>query len=253
VCSIQIRTVAHLARQGRHASLNRKPERGTAVVEFALVLVFLLLLLAGVVDYSFTLQAKRNLSDAARSAARSGVQACIGNSSCTAGNPGNADATALGSIRSTLGAEASRVTRVIIFRSASANTEVPPSCLASTSGGVDGLCNVIERPFDTTAPTIPTKWVVGTRNRNNASADYLGVYVEATNKRVFGLAGPGATLFSQASFRLEPPVTQASNLQPLPTFPQNPPDWVWDPYADDGSDDGDSGTYVPPNAQNGTA
>ena len=231
--------------------METRTERGTAVIEFALALILLVPVLGGVIDYSMVAQAKRSLSDATRSAARSGVQACIGSGSCTAPNPADADATLYEAIRNVLGSKASGVTKLIIFKSASADMVVPAACLTTTAGGITGQCNVVYDPYSGSTPSIPAFWTIATRNRSNANADYLGVYVEYTHRNLFRLTSATTQLTSQAAFRLEPPVTQSANLQPLPTFPQAPPDapgWTWtEPDWDAPS----GGAYVPPAPGNG--
>ena len=231
---------------------HRKTESGNAIVEFALVVVVLVPLLAGVIDFSFLAQSRRNLTDAARAAGRAGVQACIGSGTCTAGNPADADTTLYLAIRNVLGSKAPNVTKLIIYKSTTANQNVPATCLTSTTGGVSGLCNVLVNPYATSStPTIPTNWSIATRNRDNATADYLGVYLEYTHQNFFRVFANTRQLRAQAAFRLEPPVTQSANLQPLPTFPQAPldhPGWTW---TEPNWGGGGGGPYVPPNPGNG--
>ena len=151
-----------------------------------------------------------------------------------------------------LGANASRVSKLIIFKSSSADLTVPAACLSTGGSGVSGVCNIVRNPFDGSPVTMPTDWPVATRNRNNSSADYLGVYVEYSYPSLLPISGGSKLLKAQASFRLEPPVTQSANLQPLPTFAQAPPDapgWTW--TEPDWGGGGDSGPYVPPDPGNG--
>jgi Flp pilus assembly pilin Flp len=204
-------------------------EQGAASVEFGLVFVLLVFLFAGVVDLALMLQMKRNLSDSARAAARSGAQACIGSSSCTAGNPQDADATAIAAIRSVLGSSAQDVTKIIIYQSAAADLAVPADCLATSLDGIAGKCNVVRSPFSGAAVPIPTLWPIGTRVRNAVNAEYMGVLVEYNYNNPVAIFGGRRTLKSQSSFRLEPPASETSTAAVLPEYPSPIETTNWTP------------------------
>ena len=205
-------------------------EAGAASVEFGLVLVLVVFLFAGVVDLALMLQMKRNLSDSARAAARSGAQACIGSASCTAGNPQDSDATAVAAVRSVLGAEAKDVSKVIIFQSASADMSVPAECLTTNLDGIAGKCNVIRNPFVGPTTVIPTLWPIATRVRNTINAEYMGVFVEYKYNNPVAIYGGIRTLKSQSAFRLEPPASENAPTIVLPEYPSvDDPDFNWTP------------------------
>jgi Flp pilus assembly protein TadG len=194
-------------------------EHGAASVEFGLVFVLLVFVFAGVVDLALMLQTKRNLSDSVRAAARSGAQACIGSASCTAGNPQDADATAVAAVRSVLGSSAKDVSKIIIYQSPAANMGVPADCLATTLDGIAGKCNVVRSPFAGAAVSIPTLWPIGTRVRNAANAEYMGIFVEFNYQNPVAIFGGNRTLKSQSAFRLEPPASETATAAVLPEYP----------------------------------
>jgi Flp pilus assembly pilin Flp len=211
----------------RWSNRDTTPESGAASVEFGLVFVLLVFLFAGVVDLALMLQMKRNLSDSARAAARSGAQACIGSASCTAGNPQDADATAIAAVRSVLGSSAKDVTKIIIYQSEGADMSVPPACLTTALNGIAGKCNIVRAPFAGAAVAIPTLWPIGTRVRNAIDAEYMGIFVEYNYKNPVAIFGGNRTLKSQSAFRLEPPASETSTAADLPEYPSaiDPVNW----------------------------
>jgi TadE-like protein len=196
-----------------------KHEVGAASVELGLVAVLLVFLFAGLVDLALTLQMKRNLSDSVRAAARSGAQACIGSTTCTAGNPQDADTTAVEAVRSVLGTGASEVSKIIIYQSPTADLGVPALCLTTTANGIAGKCNILRNPFASGTYNIPTLWPIGTRVRNAANAEYLGIYVEYAYDNPVSIYGNKRVLKSQSAFRLEPPATETAAVVALPEYP----------------------------------
>jgi Flp pilus assembly pilin Flp len=210
----------------RNALVDSNAERGVAAVEFGLVLVLLVFLFAGVVDLALTLQMKRNLTDSARAAARSGAQACIGSPTCTAGNPNDSDATAVDAIRSVLGSNASDVSKIVIYNSTTSDRAVPSDCLNTATSGISGKCNVIRKPFAGGPVPIPTDWPIGTRVRNAVNAEYLGIYIEYNYNNPVSIYGGKRKLKSQSSFRLEPPAAETSAVVVLPEQTDNVPDSV---------------------------
>jgi hypothetical protein len=211
------------------SSRNTSSEVGAASVEFGLVFVLLVFLFAGVVDLALMLQTKRNLSDSVRAAARSGAQACIGSASCTAGNPQDADATAIAAVRSVLGSSAKDVSKIIIYKSAAANMSVPPLCLTTTANGIADSCNIVRAPFAGAPVPIPTLWPIGSRVRNAINAEYMGVFVEFNYKNPVAIYGTNRTLKSQSAFRLEPPASETSTAAVLPEYPGEIDPTLWTP------------------------
>jgi Flp pilus assembly pilin Flp len=220
-------TIQKLRKVPTPSTHNATQESGAASVEFGLVFVLLVFLFAGLIDLALMLQMKRNLSDSARAAARSGAQACIGSSSCTAGNPNDADATAVAAIRSVLGSSAKDVTKIIVYQSAAADMSVPPDCLTTAFDGIAGKCNIVRSPFAGAAVPIPTLWPIGTRVRNAVNAEYMGIFVEYNYKNPVAIYGGQRTLKSQSAFRLEPPASETSTAAVLPEYPSTPEGSNW--------------------------
>lgn len=206
-------------------------EAGAASVEFGLIAVLLVFLFAGLVDLALTLQMKRNLSDSVRAAARSGAQACIGSATCTAGNPQDADITAVEAVRSVLGSSAAEVSKIIIYQSATADLGVPALCLTTAAGGVNNTCNILRNPFAGATYSVPTFWPIATRVRNAANAEYMGIYVEYAYENPVSIYGSNRNLKSQSAFRLEPPATETAALVVLPDYPNvnDPVVWTYNP------------------------
>ncbi len=222
-------------------------ERGVAAVEFGLVATLLVFLFAGVVDLALTMQMKRNLTDSARAAARSGAQACIGSPTCTAGNPNDADNTAVDAVRSVLGSNASAVTKIVIYKSTTSDLAIPAQCLSTTADGISQQCNVIRKPFAGGSVAIPTQWPIATRVRNAVDAEYLGIYVEYNYQNPVSIFGGRRTLKAQSSFRLEPPASETSAVAVLPEYPNENDDVIF--TADEGWTAPNG--YVPPENGNG--
>jgi Flp pilus assembly protein TadG len=208
-------------------------ERGAIAVEFGLMLLVLITLLAGVADFSSLHQAKRDISDAARAGARAGAQACIADATCVIGNPNDADVRVQSAIQEFLGIRSRDIERLIIFR-AGANDSVPAPCLASSSG-VTGDCNVTTNPFGVNgeANTLNmSSWPSTSRSRDESLPDYIGVHIIYRHHSPVGLFGPTPMVTARATFRLEPPILANQTLDPLdPLAPTDPfPTW-WCDYT----------------------
>lgn len=106
-------------------------ERGTALVETALIAPLLLLLIFGTVEWGFVFRDSLTVANSARAGARAAA---------SAGNDPLAD---LRVIRAVEGASGTLegIEKIVVFKANSASSSVPAACKASTTG-VDGLCNV---------------------------------------------------------------------------------------------------------------
>ncbi len=65
--------ISFKGKNGGHARRRMRSEQGAAVVEFALVLPILLLILLGILDFSFMLYDKAVITNASREGARAGI------------------------------------------------------------------------------------------------------------------------------------------------------------------------------------
>lgn len=196
-------------------------ERGAGLVELALVASLLCLLIAGAFDYGFAWRSGLAANEAARTGARVGSGQSLSR---------GADYYALSGLRASLvsSGEDSRLVKVVIFKSTSANGKVPTSC---TNDVPSGTCNVLNRTqlinmevssFDLTISSNPAvdptgtgclkpgeallaNWCPNARsNSQETGSDYYGVYVELRYRNQFPLLGPGTTVRRTAVMRLEP-------------------------------------------------
>ncbi len=206
---------------GRRLGELRRGQRGVAMVELAFVAMLLLVIVAGTFDYGFAWRSGL----AANEAARTGARVASGQ----AKSPG-ADYYALNGVRASLVAsgQIANVRKIIIFKSTTANGAVPSTCTATTP---TGTCNVLNgtqlqalssSSYSLVISTDPTVAPTGTGclltsaamlagwcpsarvNNPQASADYVGVYVELWYKNQFPVLGSGTTVRRTAVMRVEP-------------------------------------------------
>lgn len=200
-----------------------RAERGVTIVEFSFVMVILLTIVAGTVDYGRAWQSGLAITEAVRTGARVGS----GQASLQ-----SADYNALTGIRASLVAsdKIDNVELVVIFRSTTANGTVPTSCTSATSPS--GTCNVFtgaqlvalgpssfniiwaadpdDPPTGGTGcanvgAALHRGWCPTSRNNTQASADYYGVYIRYRHDNLFPVMGESRTLSRTAVMRLEPP------------------------------------------------
>ncbi|CAN5622544.1 hypothetical protein BH10ACT1_BH10ACT1_20250 [soil metagenome] len=185
-------------------------ERGTVLVEMAIVSVFLLTIAAGAFDLGMAWRGGLGVNEAARTGARVGS---------AQGPLREADFYALSGVKSALtsSGQIDDVTRVVVFRSTSATGTIPTAC--KTSSTTD--CQVIsgadfrtawESQAVTTATTttgclqIATakNWCPTTRINTQAVAEYYGVWVQVQHDYQFPMMGSGISIARTAVMRLEP-------------------------------------------------
>jgi Flp pilus assembly protein TadG len=196
-------------------------ERGATLVEFALVAMFLLVLVAGTFDYGFAWRSGLAVNEGARAGARVGSSQGIGR---------GADYYALNSVKSALTASGAidQVTKVVVFKSTTTDGVVPSTCTAAVP---TGTCNVLTgaqlkaltvSSYDLTISSDPAVAPTGTgclksnaaqrvgwcpsarSNSQESGADYYGVYVELSYPRKFSVLGGNITVTRTAVMRLEP-------------------------------------------------
>jgi Flp pilus assembly protein TadG len=206
----------------RRADARRsRGEGGAALVEFAVISMFILVLIAATFDYGFAWRAGLAVNEGARSGARVGSSQSLSK---------GADYYALNSVRATLAAsgEINQVEKVVVFKSTTANGRVPSTCLANTP---TGTCNVLTgtqlkaltaSSYDlvissdpNVAPTgtgclkttaaVRVGWCPNARSNNqDTGADYYGVYVQLKYPRKFRFPGSSIKVTRTAVMRLEP-------------------------------------------------
>ena len=186
-------------------------DRGAVVTEFALLAPLLALIVAGVLEFGLAWRDSMTVSNALRSGARVGSNA---------GREREADYTILKSVQAAMEeVPTARIERIIVYKATTSNSSVPASCLSiTTSGGVNGTCNVyvasdLSRPLsdfdgtDSCTASAPDRyWCPSNRQNQQAlGADYLGVWMQVRYDYVTGLfPGDGLTIRDRAIMRLEP-------------------------------------------------
>jgi Flp pilus assembly protein TadG len=206
----------HVARSSRRSS----GERGAVTVELAVVAILLLTLVAGTFDYGFAWRTGLAGNEAARTGARVGSSQALSR---------GADYYALNGLRASLRSSGvmDDVRKVVIFKSTTADGEVPTSCLNPSP---TGTCNVLTGaqldaltvssfnltiPTDGSSPTgtgclttsaaMRAGWCPNARSNNqDTGADYYGVYVELFYDNQFSILGNGTAVKRTAVMRLEP-------------------------------------------------
>lgn len=210
--------IRHLTRTSDRRR-RRDDERGSAIVELAVVALFIFSLTAGAFDYGSAWRASLALNEASRTAARVGS---------AAGPTRGADFNALSGAKSALVASGrlDDVTRVVVFKSTTANGKVPNACKAGTSSschiltGAQFRTNWQESTMEDATNengclkvAVGKGWCplgvpLGTNPRVNvqASAEYYGVWIQMRHQFDFPIVGAGQTIERTTTMRLEPKV-----------------------------------------------
>lgn len=210
--------IAHRHRQAGRASSgtprsNRAAERGAALVELAMVALFLLTISGAAFDFGMTWRVTLIDNEAARAGARTG--------STMADDP-LADWYALSNARAALssGKQLANVQRVVIYRSDTANGAVPSGCTSGTT--TSSLCNVLtgaqfsalaQTDFNTTTGCINagkatvTNWCPNVRDNVQLTANYFGIWIDIKYTNLFKLRGASIDITRTAVMRLEPDVS----------------------------------------------
>jgi Flp pilus assembly protein TadG len=183
-------------------------ERGVALVEFAIVALFLFSLAMGMVEYGLAYKGQENTL----AATRSGVRA-----NASLGKDVLADYQALTSLRADLAASGmlGQIELVVVYRSATADGEPPPNCLSATATGT--RCNIFSQAdiqtlnqatFSTTTgcstASRSSTWCPSDRNDNQLTADYVGMYVRIRHPFITNFYGSGMAISQRSVMRIEP-------------------------------------------------
>lgn len=202
-----------LARTRRANDPNR--ERGAAIVEFAIVIPFLMIMVLGMVEIGTAWKANQQVVQAARSGARTVTQL---------GPIDIADQQALQAVSATFEDEADRIIQVIVF-DAPADGQVPPGCLDGIAAPADP-CNIYDATdllqvnspnyFDSNfdpndlsngcgGAGASRNWCPNTRSNNQQTATFVGVYVEFEQDYFTGFFGVDTyTITETTVMRIEP-------------------------------------------------
>ena len=188
-------------------------EQGAALVEFAMIAMFLLFILGSAFDYGMTWRVTLVANEAARAGARTGS---------SLDQQPLADWYALTNARASLssGNQLQNVQRVVIYKSTDVAGTVPPECATASSTTLD--CNVLsgaqfraiaQADFNATtgcintAKAIAANWCPNERNNVQLTADYYGFWVQTRYNNQFKVAGAGMNVNRDAVMRLEPDVS----------------------------------------------
>jgi Flp pilus assembly protein TadG len=193
-----------------HASLRAEGERGAALVELSVMLLLLIIIAFGIVEFGSAWNRKLQMETAARAGARVGS---------SLGNTRLADYGLLQASRSALNdIGLANVDYVVVFNAAASNGARTGSCAANPPVSVSGQCNVYTGSYiqtmsqaDFTGTTSCTGtspdrfWCPTTRQAVQSSGpDYLGVWIRARYVTITGVFHSPFALSSTAVMRLEP-------------------------------------------------
>jgi len=193
-------------------------QRGAVIVELAVALPLLLVLISGILDLGMAFHSSRNVTEAARSAARAGS---------AAGDHRLADYSILRSIQGNYIASGDDVVAISVFKTpAGSNGAVPAGCEAGSSG-VANVCNVYTGDVldnldpanfaaENCAGEADANWCPTTRLAAFENGDYLGVRVWVDHDALLGFFLTDQEFTKQAVFQLEP-VGDFDVPPPLPT------------------------------------
>lgn len=189
--------------------LRRRRQRGQTLVEFALVLPVFLVILFGVIEFGFVLNAQLGVSFASREAALTAAEA---------GSDATADCAILRSVQGTITAPAdrSKVTSVRIYLSKANGTPVTPVKEIVYVRGGSLSCPLL----DGTPATLPYSYSFGSYTYNTRCAvlagcgtrtvDTIGVEItydydwKTPLPKLLPLSGPGYTFRLGNAMRMEP-------------------------------------------------
>jgi hypothetical protein len=195
--------VQHGAPRAQHGA--RRAQRGAVLVEAALIMPVLIMLAMGTIEFGLGWRDRVGVQTSVRAAARTGA---------TLGSDSQADYNILQMLRSGLGNDYTKTTRVVIYKASAANGAVPAACLTGSSQ--TGVCNVYTATDMAKASTsfgcgvgaVDSAWCPTSRISNisnTAGLDYLGVYVAYNHALITGSFGTGnITIKDNFVMRVEP-------------------------------------------------
>ncbi len=199
--------LGHRPRTLSPARSARRRERGAVLVEFAMVALIMVTMLAGTFDFGMAWRASLGVTEAARAGARVGS---------SLSNDISADQSLMTSAQSAMASAGllEKVTRVVIYKSDQPNGKIPVGCKTNT---LSNLCNVFTGTQFRNLGTTPAinakgcltgsqsqKWCPTDRVKTQISAEYIGVWVEIEYQYEFRLLGTSRKIERYAVMRLEP-------------------------------------------------
>ena len=184
-------------------------ERGAVLVEFLIIATLLATLILGVFEIGMAWSDHQAVTQTSRSGARVVRQL---------GLAGEADAETLRTVAAGLSGIGADVSRVIVYE-ANGDGDMPSACLAASAGYNGGAnCNVYDANSianlgsagwwgtGSSCGSADDNWCSATdRDDTQATATYIGVYVEIERSYLTGFFGGGTHTMSEATvMRIEP-------------------------------------------------
>jgi hypothetical protein len=182
-------------------------DRGTTMLEFALVVPLLLVLAFGTAEMGLAWVANNRVESSTSTAARIAA---------SSGSLDEADRSVLESLESSLPEEQLvRLDRVVIFKPTDDVGGVPSGCILpvgnATNTGVNGSCNSYAGATVRTIPanilTLDNAWNPSTRNDRLADPpDHIGVWVRTTYASKTGTFFDDMTITKTSVYRIQPDI-----------------------------------------------
>lgn len=183
-------------------------ERGVALVEFAIVVLFLFSLSMGMVEYGLAYQGQENTLGATRA----GVRASAG-----LGSNRYADYEGLASLKADLASSGmlDKVELVVVYKSETANGQPPALCITGAAASTQ-KCNIYDQAdisglnkttFGTngcSTASVSNGWCPTARTDDQRTADYVGVYVRIRHGFITKFFGSGMAIAQRSVMRIEP-------------------------------------------------
>jgi Flp pilus assembly protein TadG len=185
--------------------LHRDRERGTALVEFALVAPVLMLLIFGAFEYGLFFKDYLTVSNTTRTGARVGS---------AAGSSADADYQILQAVKAAataLPGGSNSIQTITIYKATAAGGGPTANCQTASSSS--DRCNTytasaFAQPlskFGCGTGSIDSTWCPTTREDSQAvGPDYIGVWVKTTHGFVTKLFGASKTITDSVVMRIEP-------------------------------------------------
>lgn len=183
----------------------RRKDRGTVLVEAALIMPVLIMLAMGTIEFGMAWRGRLSVQNATRAGARAGASLAT---------DAQTDYNILQSVKSGLGTNFTKASTIIVYKASASDGAVPSNCLSG--GSQAGVCNVYTMADLSASPSSfgcgagakDTSWCPTSRNADVTSAsgpDYVGVYVRYSHSLITGSFGSGTiTLADSTVMRLEP-------------------------------------------------
>ena len=159
----------------------RRSERGQALLEFALFLVLILFMIAGVADIGGLLNDHVSIEYATQIAARTGS---------VLGNQPTADCAIISAVNSALSSVASvTVTQIMIYNAGADG--LPQGATSESIYAGDPTCSIVGNLITLSEAASPNNFPPSSRSNNPFTEDSLGVQVNYTYAFQFPLLGSG--------------------------------------------------------------